>query len=140
MKLSPDVLALNPSLRATARKTRVRVRLDKLNPEPNFRSNTERRAWREWLPGQGAVAAFYELITVHLNSGSYKPDFNLVMPNGELWLIEVKGNWQAYPSGRSSKKSLKEAAALYPWLARWFSLVPLSLSKGGAWKFEEVIP
>jgi len=171
MKLSPDVLALNPSLKGRAlsrppsaepveaSKGRLSLRLDKLHPEPKFRSNTERRAWREWLPGQGAVAAFYELITVRLPGGNYTPDFDLLMPDGELWLVEVKGSWNAYQSGRSSKKSLKEAAKTCAWLGRWFSLMPartlsaepmgelvepVEASKGeglvGGWQFEEVNP
>lgn len=138
LAVSRDVLTLNPELASAGNKTaRVSLRLDTLTAEPAFKSNTERRAWREWLPGQGAVAAFYEHITVHLNSGSYKPDFNLIMPGGELWMVEVKGSWNTYQSGRSSKKSLKEAAKMYAWLARWFSLLP---AKGGGWTFEEVEP
>ncbi len=104
-------------------------------PEPPFKSKTERRAWNEWVPTTGCVEAYYEAMRIYLNSGSYRPDFTLRMPNRELWFVEVKGSWKAYQSGRSSKKSLKEAARMYWWLGRWFSLLP---SKEGGWKFEEI--
>ncbi len=104
-------------------------------PGPNFKSKTELRAWEEWVPTSGCVEAYYETIRVYLNSGSYRPDFTLRMPDRELWFIEVKGSWDAYKSGRSSKKSLKEAAKMYWWLGRWFSLLP---EKGGGWKLEEI--
>ena len=104
-------------------------------PEIEFKSKTEKRAWEQWIPTVDPVAAYYEAIRVRLNSGKYTPDFLLRMPNRELWLIEVKGSWNAYQSGRSSKKSLLEAAKLYWWLGRWFSLLP---KKGGGWNLEEI--
>jgi len=104
-------------------------------PGPDFKSKTERRAWEEWIPTTEAVKWFYEPVRLYLNSGSYRPDFALVMPNRELHLIEVKGSWNAYQSGRSSKKSVIEAARLYWWLARFFVLMP---EKGGGWNLEEI--
>jgi hypothetical protein len=103
-------------------------------PEPEFKSKTEERAWGLWVPTTGCVEAYYEPIRVYLNSGSYLPDFVLRMPDRTLWFVEVKGSWNAYASGRSSKKSLKEAAKMYWWLGRWFSLLP---KKGGGWNLEE---
>lgn len=104
-------------------------------PEPNFASKTERRAWYEWIPTTAAVRWYYEPFRLYLNSGSYRPDFALVMPDRQLHLIEVKGNWHAYTSGRSSKKSVKEAAKMYWWLAKFFTLLPV---KGGGWDLEEI--
>jgi len=112
-----------------------KVRMRKAQPGPQFKSKTERRAWEEWVPTSGCEEAYYEPIRLYLNSGSYRPDFALRMPDGELWIIEVKGSWNAYQSGRSSKKSLKEAAKMYWWLARFFSLLP---KKGGGWELEEI--
>ena len=112
-----------------------RMQLRDDEPGPKFKSKTELRAWEEWVPTSGCVEAYYETIRVYLNSGSYRPDFTLRMPGRELWFIEVKGSWNAYQSGRSSKKSLKEAAKMYWWLGRWFSLLP---EKGGGWKLEEI--
>ena len=103
-------------------------------PEIKFRSKTERRAWNEWVPTTDCVEAYFEPIRVYMNSGSYLPDFVLRMPDRTLWFIEVKGSWNAYASGRSSKKSLKEASKLYWWMGRWFSLLP---KKGGGWNLEE---
>jgi len=105
-------------------------------PGPDFKSKTEERAWQEWVPTTNCVGAYYEPFRVYLNSGSYRPDIVLRMPDRELWLIEVKGSWNAYQSGRSSKKSLLEAAKMYWWLGRWFSLLPEK--KGGGWNLEEI--
>ena len=113
----------------------ARVQAMQIKPEPPFKSKTERRAWNFWVPTTDCVEAYYESVRVYLNSGSYRPDFVLRMPDRELWFIEVKGSWNAYQSGRSSKKSLKEAAKLYWWLGRWFSLLPV---KGGGWDLTEV--
>ena len=104
-------------------------------PEPNFASKTERRAWYEWIPTTAAIKWYYEPMRLYLNSGSYRPDFALIMPDRALHLIEVKGNWHAYKSGRASKKSVKEAAKLYWWLARFFVLLPI---KGGGWDLQEI--
>jgi len=117
------------------KKEDVIIRLNDEQPEPKFKSKTEQRAWSEWVPTTKCIEAFYEPMRLYLNSGSYRPDFALRMPDRTLWLIEVKGNWNAYKSGRSSKKSLKEAARMYWWLARFFSLLP---KKGGGWKLEEI--
>ena len=117
-----------------ADRQRARSRGEEVEPLPDFRSKTEQRAWDQWIPTTGCVEAYFEAITVRLNSGSYKPDFVLRMSDRELWFIEVKGSWNAYASGRSSKKSLKEAAKMYWWLGRWFSLLP---SKGGGWDLKE---
>jgi hypothetical protein len=106
-------------------------------PELKFKSKTEERAWEQWVPTTGCVTAHYEGIRVYLQSGSYQPDFNLYMPDGELWLIEVKGTWNAYQSGRSSRKSLIEAASVHWRLGQWFSLLP---AKGGGWNLEEITP
>lgn len=106
-------------------------------PSPKFRSKTEERAFKEWAPTTGCIEVLHEAITVHLRSGRYQPDLVLRMPDRELWFVEVKGAWNAYQSGRSSKKSLKEAASQYWWLGRWFSLLP---KKGGGWNLEEVKP
>ncbi len=104
-------------------------------PEPKFKSKTERRAY-EWLPIEtGCIEILYEPIMVRMNSGNYTPDFMLRMPSRELWFIEVKGSWGAYKSGRSSKKSLIEAAKMYWFLGKWFSLLPV---KGGGWDMKEI--
>lgn len=106
-----------------------------VRPEPKFASKTERRAWYEWIPTTNAVLWYYEPFRLYLNSGSYRPDFALVMPDRTLQIIEVKGHWDAYISGRSSKKSVKEAAKMYWWLAKFFTLLPV---KGGGWDCQEI--
>lgn len=106
-------------------------------PNPKFKSKTEERAWNEWVPTIGCVKALYEPIALYLPSGRYKPDFLLLMPDREMWFIEVKGSWNAYQSGRSSKKSLLEAANTFWFMGRWHSLLP---KKGGGWSFTEVQP
>lgn len=122
MKLSDDVRRLNPGLPVLVGK--VSLRLDRLNAEPKFKSKLEARVWAQWVPLQGAIKALYEPYTFHLTGGSYTPDIVLIMPNGEKWLIEVKGSWRAYASGRSSKRNLKQAASEFAFEGRWFSLMP----------------
>jgi len=82
---------------------------------PKFRSDLERDAWREWLPTKGAAQAYYESLTFHLPSGGYKPDFHLIMPDGEIWLIEVKG-WNK--NLRADRRKFLEAASTHSW-AHW---------------------
>lgn len=103
--------------------------------EPNFRSKLEERAWHEWLPTIDHIRAWYEPLMLRMNSGNYTPDIVLLRPNLEIYVIEVKGSWDAYQSGRSSKKSLLEAQAMYGVLFHFFLLMPI---KGGGWKFTNV--
>mgnify|MGYP001563601948 FL=1 len=130
MKLSPDVLDLNPQLRSS----KARVKARPISNEPDFKSNTERKAWREWAPLQGFDHVHYEPFILHLTGGNYTPDIVGVMPNGEMWIIEVKGSWRAYQSGRTSKRNLKQAAIEFSWLGRFFSLMP---GKRGAFELQE---
>lgn len=131
MKFSPDVLMLNPGLKPS-----LRV-MTRPMPGPHFKSQLEARAWREWVPGQGAVHALYEPLILKLSGGNYTPDFGLLMPTAELWLIEVKGAWRAHQSGRSSKRNLRQAAVEFAWLARFFALLPAGRH---GWNFTEITP
>lgn len=106
-------------------------------PQIKFKSKTEERAWNEWVPTIGCTKALYEPVSFYLPSGRYKPDFLLLMPTREMWFVEVKGSWNAYQSGRSSKKSLLEAANAFWFMGRWYSLLP---QKGGGWSFTEIQP
>lgn len=134
-----DLRTFEDILREVGRASRERVyglaRDDP--PEIKFKSKTEERAWREWVPTMGCVKALYEPITLHLPSGRYTPDFLLLMPTREMLFVEVKGSWNAYQSGRSSKKSLIEAANVFWFMGRWHSLLP---EKGGGWNFTEIQP
>lgn len=104
-------------------------------PELKFKSLTEKRAFA-WLKEQpGVIEVLYEPIMVRMDSGNYTPDFLCRMDDRTLRLYEVKGSWKAYQSGRSSKKSLKEAAKQYWFFGTWFSLLP---KKGGGWNLEEI--
>lgn len=116
---------------------KMQAKIDK--PEIKYRSRTEERA-HQWLSDNtDAIEILYEPIMVRMPSGNYTPDFMLRMPTRELWFVEVKGNWKAYQSGRSSKKSLIEASKTYWFLGRWFSLVSIPKKRGGGWEFKEIV-
>jgi len=141
LNFSEDVLVLNPDLVRLTKAGKINLKLtarpEALKAEPTFKSKTEARAWREWAPTVGAALMLYEPITLHLMGGRYTPDFVFVFENGEVFLVEVKGSWQAYQSGRSSKRSLKQAAEEFAWLGRWFSVMPVPRDQGGGWRVEE---
>ena len=126
MKFSSDVLALNPDIfpgMSTVKK--IKLRVEQVSREPAFRSKYEQSVWRNWVPLQQPLLALYEPFVLHLKGGiRYTPDVALLTKSGELHLIEIKSNWDAYQSGRSSKHSLKQAAVEFAWLARFFSLTP----------------
>ena len=63
-------------------------------------------------------------MTLKLTGSRYTPDIGVVTPDRELWLVEVKAGWNFYRSGRDSKRALRTAAAEFPWLARFWSLLP----------------
>lgn len=107
-------------------------------PGPKYKSKTEERAHDWLLEETKCLEIYYEPIMVRMPSGNYSPDFMLRMPNRELWFVEVKGDWKAYQSGRSSKKSLIEASKTFWFLGRWFSLVSIPKKRGGGWEFKEI--
>jgi hypothetical protein len=136
---SPDTLRLNPELQqalAASAKVRVKGRAGFVHHE-GFDSKLEKRAWTEWVPGQGAAGAFLHPFVLHLTGGNYTPDIVLLMPDGELRVIEVKGSWSADLSGRSSKRNLEQAAIEFAWLARFYSLMPV---KPNRWELKEYGP
>lgn len=126
MDFSDDVLALNPDIfPGTPTGKKIKLRVEQVSGEPAFRSKYEQSVWRNWVPLQQPLLALYEPFVLHLKGGiRYTPDIALVTKSSELWLVEIKSNWDAYQSGRSSKHSLKQAAAEFSWLARFFSLTP----------------
>jgi hypothetical protein len=137
--VSPDVLALNPEIANVLKgkgKT-FRTRKERLYDAPAFRSKTEERAWDEWIPTLNPTFVKYEPVTLHLAGGRYTPDFLLRFKDGSVWLVEVKGSWNAYISGRSSKHLLKQASVEFGWLGRWFALLPIREKDGGGWDLQE---
>lgn len=117
----------------------ARARMDMIDPSPAFRSKAEARAWR-WVDTLEPVRKWYEPLILRMPSGNYTPDFALLMPNGEVWFIEVKGAgaFKAYQSGRSSKKSTREAAYHFAWLGRMWVLIEKPIKNGGGWYLEEI--
>lgn len=107
-------------------------------PGPKYKSATEKRAHRWLEENTDAIEVLYEPIMVRMPSGNYTPDFVCRMPDRTLWIVEVKGDWKAYQSGRSSKKSLIEASRTFWFLGRWFSLVSIAKKRGGGWDFKEI--
>ena len=130
MKFSDDVLALNPGLARLPSGSRPAAAAR----ATAFRSKLEERAWNEWVMTRGALVAQYEPFTLHLAGGRYTPDFVLVFEDGERWVVEVKGSWDAHPSGRSSKRNLKQAAVEFGWLGCFYALMP----DGDGWSFTEI--
>ncbi len=137
---SPIERAVRPKNQssATAVKNIARARL--VEPGLKFRSKTERRAWenyQQWLPQphlNRLVKMKFEPIVFHLAGGNYTPDFMLVFDDGEMWFVEVKGSWKAYQSGRSSKRNLKQAAAEFGWIGKFFALLPIGKNR---WQLDE---
>lgn len=130
MKFSSDVLALNPDLAQSGGAPRPLAECR----SKAFRSKLEERAWNEWVMTRGALVAQYEPFTLNLAGGRYTPDFVLVFEGGERWIVEVKGSWNAHPSGRSSKRNLKQAAVEFDWLGRFYALMP---DGAGGWSLTE---
>lgn len=66
----------------------------------------------EYMRQEGKVLAWqFEAIKLLLaERTSYTPDFLVVLPNGEIELIEVKGFWQ-----EDARAKTKIAAARFPW-------------------------
>lgn len=136
-----------PSVARPARPGRglgqIALRPSLINPEPDFKSQTERRAWAyvDTLDPP-PLEKWYEPLMFRAAGGNYTPDFMLFMPGGELWFIEVKGagKFRAHKSGRSSKKALKEAAHNFAFMGRWFSLVAIPKKDGGGWLLDEYSP
>lgn len=114
---------------------RVKARAEEDKPGPKYKSKTEEKAHEHLRKAVANIEVLYEPIMVRMPGGSYTPDFMIRRPDRELWFVEVKGSWDAYKSGRSSKKALKEASKVYWFMGRWFSLLPV---KGGGWNMEEV--
>lgn len=83
--------------------------------------------------------ARYHSVTFHMPGGNYTPDIEIRRVDGERWFIEVKPNnlWNTHLSGRSSKRSIKQACAEYADYGRWFVLYP---DESGGWAFEELTP
>ena len=150
LPLSQDTIDCNPWLAAAqpgskpvvlrARVGRVAEREPLVVNGRTVRSRLEERAWLEWVPQQGFAKVWYEPFVLHLAGGNYTPDIGGVTPGGELWLIEVKGSWKAYQSGRSSKRNLRQAAVEFAALGRFFSLMPDGRARKHqptSWRLEE---
>lgn len=110
LKLSPDILALNPELSPREQKL---VRLD----GDNYRSELERRFAREWITPQemaGDIARWrYEPITFKLPGGNYTPDFMIEWSDGRrITFAETKG-WTK--SLRADHRAFEEAANTHTW-------------------------
>jgi hypothetical protein len=140
LPLSSDVIALNPELSEQGVLGPIRVErkgslpaLMVVNGRP-LRSRLEERAWTQWVPAQQPSLALYEPLTFALTGGRYTPDFVLKFADGETWVIEVKGSWRAFQSGRSSRRNLRQAAVEFAWFGRWFSLMP---GRKGKWELTE---
>ena len=101
-----------------------------------FASQTEAQSMTHLLEMYEPEVLLYEPVMFRLPSGSYTPDW-LMVKDGKHVYYEVKGagGFSAYKSGRSSKKSLIEAAYHLGIFGEFRLLMKM---KGGAWH-EEVI-
>lgn len=128
MKLSDDVLRLNPEL-AKARHVEYRARPERLLLDDGFDSDLERDFYAELL------ARGWEVIphgwTFHLPGGvDYTPDF-ICWSQGmsRVIVFEVKGNLRQ-KNARDSRTRFKVAAGLY-----WFlDFVWVTRDRSGAWR------
>lgn len=130
MQFSEDVIRLNPELRSVGRK-RVALKTGDAKRAGGrlivngrqMDSALEERVWLEWIPIWRPLKATYKPFVLHLAGGNYTPDFVLFFAH-ETWIIEAKGSWNAYQSGRSSKRALKQASIEFAMLGRFFVLMP----------------
>lgn len=95
-----------------------------LTPGARFKSKTEYLSMQALVNLYDPDKMLYEPHVFHLPSGNYTPDWMMCV-KGTLFYVEVKGagGFKAYQSGRSSSKSLKEAAYHYGWMAVWLLMV-----------------
>lgn len=130
----------NPPRPKKAKREKAGIPVPKENclKDTVFKSKTEHDALLYLLERYKPRRLLYEPILLRLPSGNYSPDFMMWLRDGSVMLIEVKGagGFKAYQSGRSSAKSLKEAAYHYTDLLGSFML--LVKKKGGGW-LEKVI-
>lgn len=118
-----------------SRNRAIKVTVDIGDIRLKFDSKTEFRAWHEvddwWTGGLDKVEnkpiALYLPGRIH-----YTPDL-LIVDNGRLNFIEVKGSFAAYQSGRNSKSNLKVAATHFQWMADFYALVV----EKNKWKLEK---
>jgi hypothetical protein len=109
LKLPPHLAELNPHLVAGTGKAAP------LKVGDGYRSDLERRAAREWVPGQQPATWLYEPLTFHLVGYKYTPDFLLVAESGNVSIVEVKG-WNK--NLRADRMKFNAAAETHRW-ARW---------------------
>jgi len=104
----------------------------------SFKSKTEYESMFYLLETYQPKSLLYEPVMFRLPSGNYTPDWEMWLVGQGLVYFEVKGTggFKAYQSGRSSRKSLLEAA--YHLTNRYGQFRLLMKVKGGGWK-EEVI-
>jgi hypothetical protein len=80
----------------------------------------------------GEVAWFsFEGIKFRLADGCfYTPDFLVMLANGELQVIEVKGFWTD-----DARVKIKVAAEMYP--LRFVAVKAVAKKNGGGWSYED---
>lgn len=104
MKLSPDVLALNPQLsRAEAKQASI---------GDGYKSNLERRCARDYMPQHFIDGWQYEAVKLRFPGGWYTPDFFAETLGGLLVFVEVKG-WN--PNLRADRLKFRAAAETHQW-------------------------
>lgn len=80
-----------------------------------------------WYLFEGITLRLAKLTTI-------KPDFAVMLPDGELQLHDVKGHRAIYQD--DAKAKMKIAAELFPF--RLFVVFPRTEKVGGGWDIEEV--
>lgn len=61
----------------------------------------------------------------------YTPDFDVMLPDGELQFHETKGKWE-----EDARVKIKVAAECY-WMYRFIALKQVAKKHGGGWAIEE---
>lgn len=92
------------------------------------------------FPGTGlrVVSRKFKPFTLRVEAGRYTPDALFVIQGEPLpWVVEVKGKWEAYQSGRDSKHRLRQAASRY---AEFWRFLVVTRPKGGNWEAVAVEP
>lgn len=86
-----------------------------------FKNYVEEAAYHFLLDNFKPERILYEAWTFNLDSGSYTPDFVMVVDD-RLVFFEVKSSWNA-PGADRTKRAIKSIASDFHWLGIWCAIV-----------------
>ena len=87
----------------------------------------------DWFKCQ-VVRELYEPISLKLPCGNYTPDFMVILSDGRVVFVEVKGSTRQ-KNYRDARSKLRAAAEVYP-----FFIFMQATGRLEAWELEEIKP